>query len=84
MASGTREEFARGGPFPTVPFYGRPMSKSVGRMSADRSMRRCSVTLALGALLLGALGVAAGSVWVLGAGAWLLIAAVLLELVYRP
>ncbi|MEW1906583.1 MULTISPECIES: hypothetical protein [unclassified Streptomyces] len=60
------------------------MSKSVGRMSADRSMRRCSVALALGALLLGALGVTAGSVWVLGVGAWLLIAAVLLELVYRP
>ncbi|MFE5833435.1 hypothetical protein ACFQ67_23100 [Streptomyces sp. NPDC056488] len=60
------------------------MSKSVGRMSADRSMRRRSVTLAFGALLLGALGVTAGNVWVLGVGAWLLIAAVLVELVYRP
>ncbi|MFE5513076.1 hypothetical protein ACFQ9J_21330 [Streptomyces sp. NPDC056529] len=60
------------------------MSKSVGRTSGDRSMRRRSVTLAVGALLLGSLGVTAGSVWVLGVGAWLLIAAVILELVYRP
>ncbi|MGJ7416606.1 hypothetical protein AB9128_12255 [Streptomyces cinereoruber] len=60
------------------------MSRSVGRMPADRSMRRRSAALALGAFVLCALGITTGSVWVLGVGAWFLIAAVLLELVYRP
>jgi hypothetical protein len=47
-------------------------------------MRRRSVTLAVGAALVGALGVVFDSMWLLGTGAWLLIAAILLELVYRP
>lgn len=53
-------------------------------MPADRVMRRRSLILGGGAVLLGAPGAAIGSMWLLGAGAWLLIAAFLLDLVYRP
>ncbi|MER5962302.1 hypothetical protein [Streptomyces sp. NPDC002057] len=54
------------------------------RISSDSSMRRLSLSLAAAALPVGFLGVAHSAVWVLGVGAWLLIAAVLIELVYRP
>ncbi len=37
-----------------------------------------------GACLAVALGLVLDSMWLLGAGAWLVIAAVVLELVYRP
>ncbi|MEV6311041.1 hypothetical protein AB0M10_20865 [Streptomyces sp. NPDC051840] len=60
------------------------MRRPDGRMPADRVMRRRSLILGGGAVLLGAPGAAIGSMWLLGAGAWLLIAAFLLELVYRP
>ncbi|MER5887898.1 hypothetical protein ABT160_29115 [Streptomyces sp. NPDC001941] len=60
------------------------MSRPVGRMAADHRVRRACVTLAVGAVALCAAGTADANIWLLGAGAWLLIAAVLLELVYRP
>ncbi|MFB6843043.1 hypothetical protein [Streptomyces sp. NPDC056361] len=60
------------------------MSRCHGRMRADRRVRRRSVTLTFGAVVVSALGVVADAMWLLGGGAWLLIAAILLELVYRP
>ncbi|MFF8612359.1 hypothetical protein [Streptomyces sp. NPDC015350] len=60
------------------------MSPSGGRTPADHQVRRLSVILAVGAVLVSGSGVAADSMWLLGTGAWLLIAAILLELVYRP
>lgn len=47
-------------------------------------MRRMSLSLAATALPVSVLGVAYGSLWLLGVGAWILIAGVLIELVYRP
>ncbi|MEV6261846.1 hypothetical protein AB0M42_13990 [Streptomyces sp. NPDC051784] len=60
------------------------MRRQNGRMPADRVMRRRSLALGGGAVLLGAPGAAIGNLWLLGAGVWLLIAAFLVELVYRP
>ncbi|MET9347959.1 hypothetical protein [Streptomyces termitum] len=60
------------------------MSRPDGRMPADQRARRLSTALGAGALLAGTSGALTGSMWLLGAGAWLLIGAVLLELVYRP
>ncbi|MEK9522929.1 hypothetical protein ACIOMM_31655 [Streptomyces sp. NPDC087908] len=60
------------------------MSRPEGRLPSDHRVRRVSVALAGGALLTTALGLTLDSMWLLGAGAWLLIAAVLLELIYRP
>ncbi|MEU6975439.1 hypothetical protein [Streptomyces sp. NPDC046371] len=60
------------------------MKRPDGRLPSDHSLRRRSVALAGGACLASPLGLVLDSVWLLGAGAWLLIAAVLLELVYRP
>ncbi|MGW0607195.1 hypothetical protein [Streptomyces sp. NPDC002640] len=60
------------------------MSRHDGRLPFDHRVRRCSVALFAGASLASVLALALGSVWLLGAGAWLLIAAFLLELVYRP
>ncbi|MER5737998.1 hypothetical protein ABT117_20275 [Streptomyces sp. NPDC002262] len=60
------------------------MSRPEGRLASDRRVRRRSVTLVGGAFLASSSGLALDSMWLLGAGAWLLIAAVLLELVYRP
>ncbi|MFE7615988.1 hypothetical protein [Streptomyces sp. NPDC057496] len=60
------------------------MSPSGGRTPADHQVRRLSVMLAVGAVLVSGCGVAADSMWLLGTGAWLLIAAILLDLVYRP
>jgi hypothetical protein len=60
------------------------MSRHDGRLSFDHRVRRCSVALFSGASLVSAFGLALGSMWLLGAGAWLLIAAFLLELIYRP
>ncbi|MER8236589.1 hypothetical protein ACIRQY_25515 [Streptomyces sp. NPDC101490] len=60
------------------------MSRTDGRMRADHRVRRFSTALATGAVVVSALGATAGSMWLLGAGAWLLISAVLLELVFRP
>ncbi|MEU2658383.1 hypothetical protein ABZ615_24085 [Streptomyces sp. NPDC007325] len=60
------------------------MSRPAGRLPSDHRVRRRSIALAGGACLTSAFGLALGSMWLLGAGAWLLMAAVLLELVYRP
>ncbi|MEU3431723.1 hypothetical protein [Streptomyces gardneri] len=60
------------------------MSRNSARTPADRRMRRMSLSLAATALPVSVLGVAYGSLWLLGVGAWLLIAAFLIELVYRP
>lgn len=60
------------------------MIRSHGRMRADHHVRRRSVTLTSGAFVAIAVGVVADTMWLLGGGAWLLIAAILLELVYRP
>ncbi|MFB7368529.1 hypothetical protein ACFC0D_01575 [Streptomyces sp. NPDC056222] len=60
------------------------MSRSDGRLPVDRHVRRMSVALAAAAVLVSALGAVGESMWALGAGAWLLIAAILLDPVYRP
>ncbi|MCX4986610.1 hypothetical protein [Streptomyces sp. NBC_00572] len=54
------------------------------RSPADNRMRRMSLSLAVAALPVCVLGVLFDAMWILGTGAWLLIAAVLIELVYRP
>ncbi|MER8039791.1 hypothetical protein ACWEP8_01760 [Streptomyces hydrogenans] len=60
------------------------MSRPEGRLPSDHRVRRRSVALFGGAFLASSLGLALDSLWLLGAGAWLLITAALLELVYRP
>ncbi|WP_158708618.1 hypothetical protein [Streptomyces bikiniensis] len=60
------------------------MSRHDGRLPSDRRMLHLSRTLFLGAALTSAAGLALDSMWLLAAGAWQLIAAILLELVYRP
>ncbi|MFF2780703.1 hypothetical protein ACFVU3_38140 [Streptomyces sp. NPDC058052] len=60
------------------------MSRNDGRLPSDHRVRRYSVAFGGGALLASSLGLGLDALWLLGAGAWLLIAAVLLELVYRP
>ncbi|MFI6642935.1 hypothetical protein [Streptomyces sp. NPDC050504] len=60
------------------------MNRSDGRLPADRRVRRHVLALAVGSVLLCAIGATTDSMWLLGIGTWLLIAAVLLELVYRP
>ncbi|MCX5388847.1 hypothetical protein [Streptomyces sp. NBC_00094] len=60
------------------------MNRNSVRMSADSRMRRMSLSLAAAALPVSVLGVAYDTMWLLGVGAWFLIAAVLIELVYRP
>ncbi|MFF2189483.1 hypothetical protein [Streptomyces sp. NPDC058155] len=47
-------------------------------------MRRNSLVLAGMALATGAVATAYDSRWFLGIGVWLLIAAILIELIYRP
>ncbi|MFD0140901.1 MULTISPECIES: hypothetical protein [unclassified Streptomyces] len=60
------------------------MSRNFARTPTDSRMRRMSLSLAAAALAVSVLGVAYDALWLLGVGAWLLIAAVLIELVYRP
>ncbi|WP_143204838.1 hypothetical protein [Streptomyces sp. CB02009] len=60
------------------------MSRTRARTSADSRVRRGSLSLAAAAVPVCVLGAAYEALPVLGAGAWLLIAAVLIELVYRP
>lgn len=60
------------------------MSRPEGRTPADRRVRRHAVALGVSAFLVSAAGTATDNLWLLGIGAWLLIAAILLELVYRP
>lgn len=47
-------------------------------------MRRNSLALTGMALATGVLATASDSRWLLGIGVWLLIAAILIELIYRP
>ncbi|WP_369147868.1 hypothetical protein [Streptomyces sp. R44] len=60
------------------------MVRNSSRTPAEIRMRRISLSLAAAALPVCVLGVVQDVVWVLGAGAWLLVAAILIELVYRP
>ncbi|MEU6170216.1 hypothetical protein [Streptomyces tanashiensis] len=60
------------------------MGRNSSRTPADIRMRRMSLSLAAAALPVCVLGVVQDVVWVLGLGAWLLVAAILIELVYRP
>ncbi|MFE5973041.1 hypothetical protein ACFQ64_12885 [Streptomyces sp. NPDC056460] len=60
------------------------MSRTSARTPADSRVRRRSLSLAAAAVPVCVLGAAYEALLVLGAGAWLLIAAVLIELVYRP
>ncbi|MFI6423330.1 hypothetical protein ACIBG6_38875 [Streptomyces sp. NPDC050842] len=60
------------------------MNRNSARSSADSRMRRMSLSLASAALPVSVLGVVYGTMWLLGVGAWFLIAAILIELVYRP
>lgn len=50
----------------------------------DHAMRRIEYTLFLAAALLGTAGVISDTFWLLGIGAWALIAAGLIEMIYRP
>lgn len=52
--------------------------------SADRGMRRLFRVLLLTAVALVAGGVLTETLWLLGIGAWVMIAAGLLEMIYRP
>ncbi|MFC7894878.1 hypothetical protein [Streptomyces sp. NPDC057381] len=47
-------------------------------------MRRTEHTLLLTATLLGTAGLFSDTLWLLGLGAWALIAAGLIEMIYRP
>ena len=50
----------------------------------ERQMRRWIIALTICAAALVAAGAAAGWWWLLGTGVWALIAAFLLEIIYRP
>lgn len=60
------------------------MSRHDGRLPCDHRVRHLSRTLFVGASLTSAVGLVLDSMWLLTVGAWQLIAAVILELVYRP
>lgn len=49
-----------------------------------RGLRRIEYALALAAVVLAAAGALSGTLWLLGIGAWALIAAALIEMIYRP
>ncbi|MGE9280287.1 hypothetical protein ACP4B2_17370 [Streptomyces rochei] len=50
----------------------------------DHRMRRIEHALLLTALLLGTAGALSETMWLLGIAAWVLIAAGLIEMIYRP
>ncbi|MEV5013967.1 hypothetical protein ACIGW1_16450 [Streptomyces sp. NPDC053780] len=50
----------------------------------DRGMKRLFHALLVAAAALFAVGLLTDALWLLGIGAWTLIAALLVELVYRP
>ncbi|MFB6565174.1 hypothetical protein ACFCYH_40895 [Streptomyces sp. NPDC056400] len=54
------------------------------RSRPDRAMRRTVLVLAAAGLTLIAAGAALDALWLLGIGVWGVIAAMLIELVYRP
>ncbi|MCC9156354.1 hypothetical protein LZP81_16095 [Streptomyces parvulus] len=51
---------------------------------SDRGMKRLFYALLLAAAAVFAAGLLTDALWLLGIGAWTLIAALLVELVYRP
>lgn len=51
---------------------------------SDRRARRIAYALAVAGACLIAWGGAVGSLWVIGVGVWLFIAAVLVDLIRRP
>ncbi|MFD4017095.1 hypothetical protein [Streptomyces sindenensis] len=53
-------------------------------MDLTRGLRRTEYTLFLTAVLLVAAGAASGSWWLIGFGAWALIAGGVIEMIYRP
>ncbi|MFB6558329.1 hypothetical protein ACFCYH_05335 [Streptomyces sp. NPDC056400] len=54
------------------------------RSRPDRAMRRTVLVLAAAGLTLIAAGAALDALWLLGIGVWGVIAAIAIELVYRP
>ncbi|MCX4807724.1 hypothetical protein ACFWWM_12495 [Streptomyces sp. NPDC058682] len=54
------------------------------RSRPDRAKRRTLLALAAAGLTLIAAGAALDALWLLGIGVWGVIAAMLIELVYRP
>lgn len=54
------------------------------RALSQHGMRRVIIALTTLALVLVAAGALAGWLWLVGIGAWMLITAFLLELIYRP
>ncbi|WP_327686118.1 hypothetical protein [Streptomyces sp. NBC_00467] len=52
--------------------------------SPDRGIRRTTLTLGAAAVVLIGVGAAADTMWLLGIGVWAVIAATMIELVYRP
>ncbi|MFI6808111.1 hypothetical protein ACIBO6_24360 [Streptomyces luteogriseus] len=50
----------------------------------DQGMKRTFYALLLTATALFATGVFTGTLWLLGIGAWVLIGAFLIEMIYRP
>ncbi|MFB6559125.1 MULTISPECIES: hypothetical protein [unclassified Streptomyces] len=54
------------------------------RSRPDRGVRRTVLVLAAAGLTLIAAGAALDALWLLGIGVWGVIAAMLIELVYRP
>lgn len=61
------------------------MGRNHARTPAVLRVRRVSLSLAAAAApTVCVAGIVLDLVWVLGLGAWLLIAAILMELVYRP
>ena len=51
---------------------------------SDRGMKRLFHALLSAALVLIVVGFLAESLWLLGIGAWMLIGALLIEMIYRP
>ncbi|CAL9376650.1 hypothetical protein [Streptomyces sp. enrichment culture] len=56
----------------------------MSRRDLDSGMRRTVASLTVATAVLVPAGAFTGSLWLLAAGAWALIAAVLLEMVHRP
>ncbi|MFJ6479738.1 MULTISPECIES: hypothetical protein [unclassified Streptomyces] len=54
------------------------------RSRPDRTVRRAVLVLAAAGLTLIATGAALDALWLLGIGVWAVIAAIVIELVYRP
>ncbi len=66
------------------PVRAGPPADRVKGMDLTRGLRRTEYTLFLAAVLLVPAGAAIGSWWLVGAGAWALIAGGVIEMIYRP